>query len=522
MGPVLALLLSAGACGEKDRPPAYNVAAPRIPHERLPPTTAAFVEGPCAIRVEGRATQCGTVTVPEAAGSENRIELAITRVFSDARDPKAEPVFYLEGGPGAGSTDSVDFLYPVFEPVAPDRDFVFFDQRGTGSSNPLLQCYESGAIDEALSACFKRLSDESNLDHYNSVENARDVDEIRQALGYDTINLYGISYGTRLGLTVMRDFPKAVRASVLDAVVPLQADLLAEVGRNGYASFAELVETCERDDDCNEAYPDPLGQLLQIVETLNDEPADVNGYPLSGDTVLVVVFNLLYSPHTLALVPLMIDDIAGGDYALFEQLEPVASSGGIAFGMHLSLHCAEEIPFSSAESFETFDAEVPAILRAGLSGRDYLMWCESWPVAQAAGSENEPVQSELPTLVMAGQFDPITPPHFSEAVFEDLTNAEYILVLGESHGASAGECGSRLARQFFSEPDEPLQDGCLDDQGGLDFQSWGPPRRAARRVSSRLVLQTERPDPEQLQRAIDDLSRRLRQKAFAPSIRFKR
>lgn len=501
-------LLSCG--GREDRPDVLDdgprVPNPDVPNDRLPAPSAAFEETDCLVRVPGHVTQCGVVTLPLMPGEDAQVQLAVARVFTQSTEPRRDPVVYLDGGPGADSLSGVDWLHAAFVSMAPDRDFIFFDQRGVGLSRPNLQCTESGPDEIAIAACFERLSEQTNLNAFNSIQNARDVEGIRRAFGYDSWNLFGISYGTRLALTVLRDHPEGVRSAILDSVVPLQADLLGEVGRNGYQSFLRVVEACARDADCASAYPDPLGQLTSLVSQLDAEPVEVGGFPLDGETIVLVIFNLLYSPSVLAFVPLLIDTMAGGDFSLFEELEPTVSSSGISFGMHLSLHCSEEVPFSSEEAFAEFDAEVEPALRNGLSGRSYLSYCEDWPVEVAASSENEPALSDVPALILAGAFDPITPPKYAELVAEDLENSQYLLLESESHGASTGRCGRRLVRQFLDDFSAELDFSCLSSQPGIEFFARGDPGGQ----SPKLEFSTQPPTDAQLEELREELRRRLR------------
>jgi pimeloyl-ACP methyl ester carboxylesterase len=519
LGGVLVCVLSL-SCGKKERAPVHDGRDPersvdcsRIPSDRLPETTEAFAEVGCNRLVVGHISQRGNVTVPLYPGSAETITIAVVRVFSSASEVKADPIVYLDGGPGGESIANMTWLHPAMEPAAPDRDIIFIDQRGIGRSRPNLQCTESQLdIGEALDACYERLSSTVDLDAFDSVNNAHDIDQVRQALGYEKWNLLGISYGTRLGLTVMRDYPEGVRSALLDSVVPLHRDILAEVGINGYSAMLAAFEACADDTVCNRKYPDPLGQLTQAVAALNEDPAVVGrGFLLEGDLLLRLVFQLLYSPSTIGYIPMLIDDVANEDYRLFEQIdEAVSSSGGISFGMHLSLHCAEEVPFSSREAFESFDAGVPEVFRASLTGVDYLDWCQHWPVEAAPAAENEPVVSAIPSLVIAGEFDPITPPAFAEAAFEHLENARYFMIRNESHGASLGGCGLQMARDFFDDPEGPINSSCLNSLPEIEFLSVQAPGARAAVDAADVSFATERPSKEEVDRAVDDLKRRLR------------
>lgn len=515
----VALLLAVGvgvlpSCKE-ERPDRFEfpVPNPNVPHERLPTASAAFTETDCVARVPGRITQCGVVEVPGSPGTDRVIKLAIARVFSEAGTVQEDPIIYLDGGPGGESLANIDWLFPAMEPIAPDRDFIFLDQRGVGASRPRLSCYERGELSDAIATCYDRLSEDIDLDNFDSVTNAADIDRIREALGYEQWNLFGISYGTRLALTVMRDYPEGIRSAIIDSVVPLQRNVIAEIGQNGYRAFQRTFEACELDAVCNDLFPDLMTKFTAVVVSLNEEPERLGAFELTGDDFAGVLYQLLYSPATIAFVPKIVQLAHDGDFSLFARLGQATSGDGVAFGMHLSLHCSEEVPFTSAEEIDEFDGVVPDGLRAALTGKEYLEWCKVWPVERAPQSENEPVQSDIPTLVMAGWFDPITPPEFAEAAAEFLSNSSYFLIANESHGASLGDCGLDIAEDFIADPSATLEGTCVNGLTDIDFE-------ARRRLGpsfggSGIDFVTGRATREQLERAKEQL--RLRSRFSTPS-----
>lgn len=521
------LALSVSSCKKDERAPALDneegeveVDCSRVPEERLPPTTSEFEERRCALvdidtttnRYERPLIQHGFVRVPLGPGSTESIEIAVARVFTDSGAPREDPIVYLDGGPGGPSIANADWLHPLIREMAPDRDVIFVDQRGVGRSRPSLNCPEDDeTIEDALTNCYERLSSLTDLDEFDTVNNATDFDLIRQALGYEEWNLLGISYGTRLGLTIMRDYPEGVRAALLDSVVPLQRDILAEIGINGYNAIIDVFAACDADPSCRVRYPDPMGQLLDLVSSLNENPVKVGGALLPGDSFLRFVFELLYSPYSIAVVPKMIDDAAKGDFEVFEALEQATSGGPpFSFGMHLSLHCAEEVPFTTRAEYERLDAAMPAAFRPSLSGVDYVDWCEYWPVEAAPLTENEPVVSDVPSLVMAGEFDPVTPPSFAEAAHEYLTNSTYVMVRNDSHGASFSPCGLQVAREFFEQPGEPLDVSCSNLVPGIEFLSTNAPHASSTAASPSIEFALDDPSPEEVERIAEDLRRRRR------------
>jgi len=515
------LLLS--ACSSDERPPIFTsplvsdtsvqavqvVPNPDVPHERLPSPLDSFTETACQFAVADHVTQCGVVLVPESPGSETSIELAIARVFSRSASPQSEPVVYLDGGPGAASLENIQFLYTGLSAIAPDRDFIFVDQRGVGLSRPHLRCTEGGDLNDALDQCYERLSKTNDLSAYTSRNNATDIDLVREALGYETWNLLGISYGTRLALTIMRDYPASVRAVLLDSVVPLQVDPLGELGRNAFHAFERAFEACALNGACAQVYPDSMAAFLAVAKKLEADPHDSGSLTITADIFVSQLFQLLYSPRGVEVVPFLIAKANEDDFEVFLKIATAQAEESVfSFAMHLSLHCAEEIPFSSVEHFATFDGEVDPNLRPLLSAEMYLAYCEHWPVSPAPLLANQAVESDIPTLVMAGHFDPVTPPRFAEAAHEFLERAQYVLVPNESHGASLGECGGKIAKAFFLDPEKESDAGCLDTLPVLDFETLARGVEPARVPPLRIHL-TE-PTDEIIQEIKDEVRRRRR------------
>lgn len=512
LGAVLASLQISG-CGEEERPPltgtVYEQDKKPIPYERLPEATDAFVEKECSTKLREHATQCGIVTVPESPGSDHMIELAVMRVFSNEAEPAEDPVVYLEGGPGGAIIQHLDDeIFKLFAPLAQDRDLVFVDQRGTGASKPSLMCIEGGEISQALQDCYARLSEDSDPHAYTTTANARDIDLVRQAFGYDQWNLLGISYGTRLALTILRDRPEGVRSAILDAVVPLEVDLIGGLAKNGQSSFEKVFAVCADDDECAEKYPNPMAQLREVAAKLNEDPKEFEGFSLSGEDFVAVLFNALYSPQALSFVPYIIDQAAQDEFELFQDLGEAFASPDFAFGMHLSVQCAEEVAFTDEATIDIAEAAVHPELLDGLTGREYLTYCANWPVPPAPALENMAVQSDVPTLIFAGHFDPVTPPAYSQVVHDQLANSEYFLLTNSSHGSSITDCGAKLSNAFLTNPGAPVESSCLDDLPDPQFLSQKAAGAGSHTVGGNVRMAIEAPTAEEIEAAKEDLRRR--------------
>lgn len=498
------------ACSGKERPPYVPSGDPalEIPYERLPEPAATFEEQDCDVELDDYAVQCGFVTVPEAPGSERQMKLAVMRIFSNAKEVASDPVIYLNGGPGGPSLGDAEFYVSTFEPLLEVRDLILFDQRGTGDSRPELSCTETqDDLEEALDGCFERLSSKTDLSATDSVSNARDVDGVRASFGYEQWNLFGISYGTRLGLTVARDYPAGVRSLIVDSVVPLEIDLIAGIGQNGQNAFELAFSACLADAECAEKYPDSIGQLRTTAAQWDAEPA--GDLELGGKDLVNVLFSLAYSPRGIEILPFLVDEVAAGKLAGLERVLGQIGTGSDAFGMHLSLHCAEEVPFTDEAIVAGADESIFPELREGLSGRTYFEYCAHWPVEKAPGSENSAVVSAIPSLVLSGEFDPVTPPANAAMVHASLSNSQYFNLENESHGASVGECGLSLVQAFLDAPNEIVPSTCLGDVPDLEFRSIAP-SSAVHTIEGKLRFVTVAPSADRLDAIVRDAVARRR------------
>lgn len=293
----------------------------------------SFEEDDCPFLIpdgetEGETLLCGWLNVPERHAEPDgaQISLAVAVLFSQSNNPEPDPLIYLEGGPGGAAIASL--TYWLDSPVRQTRDFILIDQRGTGYSEPSLNCFEFDTEEnfDPIGECRDRLVDEGvDLAAYNSAESAADIAALADALELDTYNLYGISYGTRLALTVLRDYPEGIRSIILDGVYPPEIEGYDEQVVNGWRAFEQLFSDCSNDPICAEAYPDLRDVFIETVDLLNQEPiafeyedgttSDLDGYALVDE-----LFGLMYDTAALPLLPGLIYAAYDGDaeaYATF-------------------------------------------------------------------------------------------------------------------------------------------------------------------------------------------------------------
>jgi pimeloyl-ACP methyl ester carboxylesterase len=455
-------------------------------------------------QVAARTVECGYLTVPEDRANPNNgrtVKLAVAVFKSNNPNPEPDPTIYLEGGPGGSFLkDSPEAVNSAFAPFLEKRDFIAFDQRGTGYSTPSLFCPEDleatwnslgqqMSHDEAvkfatqiLQQCHDRFAKENtDLSNYNSAESAADVADLRVALGYKQWNLYGISYGTRLALTVMRDHPEGVRSVILDSNIPPQIDGVLTVPAAANHIFRTFFDGCAKSPSCSKAYPNLEKTFYTLVDTLNAHPVTTRvkrpgmqkQYPmiLTGDDAINNLFFSFYLTDIIPQMPAIITQAANGDYRGMFALEynNVVSNENFSTGMYYSVNCSEEVSFDTPEQLEAADDAYPQ-QRNNFDPADYIPLCKVWGVKGAPSIETKPVVSDLPSLVMEGSYDPITPPDFGKDTAKYLKNSFYVEFPGVGHGTSIeGQCPTGIALAFLDNPTQKPDSSCISKMTGPRF-----------------------------------------------------
>jgi pimeloyl-ACP methyl ester carboxylesterase len=465
-------------------------------------------DAPCEFDTGGLDVTCANLLVPEDRTNPNsptiRLRFAIFPAWGDDKQP--DPILYLEGGPGADALAAMPMLYyGVAAPFNETRDVILIDQRGTGYSRPSLTCPEYDntlyeMLDErltvedtqarilaALAQCRLRLESRGvNLAAYNSAESAADIADLRRVLGYEQWNLYGISYGTRLALTVMRDYPDGIRSVVLDSVQPPEVSQFNDTPANVDRALNVLFLDCTLDEACNARYPRLGSVFYETVAQLNAQPgaARIN-HPttrreytvqIDGDQLVSLAFGALYTPQLFRALPQIIYDARDGNYSLLANTlqSLLANQEGISIGMHFAVQCREEAPFASAESVSASIAAFPLMgnyffTEANL-GTTILSVCAAWGLPPPAPIETMPVVSPIPTFVAAGQYDPITPPHWSRMVAHNLPFSYYYEYRGLGHAVTPADvCPSMMMLAFVDNPMSAPDASCMATMPAPDF-----------------------------------------------------
>ena len=460
-----------------------------MPSESPPPSPAPyqplFESGPCAFPIPvGYSPECGYLLVPEnranAAGRVIRLHVAI---FPNRAGVDTEPVVHLAGGPGSSSLDVAGYMFGQgLDAVLDQQDLILFDQRGTGYSQPRLDCPERTSVTErllqaglasdesqqlivdAFHRCRERLIAEGiDLSAYKSTASAADLNDLRLALGYEKLNLYGVSYGTRLALTFLRDYPDAVRSAVLDSAYPLQVNLYIALAPNAERAFNVFFSRCASDTNCTTAYPNLRDVFYQLVNQLNAAPMEVTfdaagaqrTVRLDGGLLIDVLFVGLYNPVVTTSMPQMIYETQQGNYQILRERLALYFDTRSALGMQMAVQCAEEIPFNSAEEAFAAAGQVQPQIAASYPRTVLPLFtvCQEWTTTPPDPRENLPVMSAVPTLVLAGEHDPITPPDWGRMVSADLPNAYFYEFPGNGHWVTrSSRCALLMSLAFWRDP----------------------------------------------------------------------
>lgn len=473
--------------------------------------TPQYHTTPCPFPIPNHATvDCGYLTVPESRSIANGtfIKLAVAVLRAPASNLQADPIVFLNGGPGGSALDEFinDAQTFTYYPFRYNRDLIFVDQRGTGYSIPSLNCPELNTVNypyperepELLATlnCRERLiASGVNLQAYNSTESAADLEDLRNALAYGPWNILGVSYGSRLALTLLRDHPQGVRSVVLDSPYPPQADIARSDSLGLLDGLRVLVAGCQQNPPCQSAYPDLEDTLMTLVADFNQQPRllmvtdfvtdELYEVSVDGKGLITVLIHAMQNEYTLPLLPRLIHETAYQEYRILRLVMAEQGYGNVtptdrqivdrsdSEGLFNSVTCQEEYAFSSLASLGgLIVAKVPQALQSLLldeAARQFGI-CEAWDVGKANPLENQAVISELPALLLVGAYDAFTPPAFARQAAQGLANGHTFVFPGNGHSILAAEdCAVELVQQFIDQPNQSPQADCFTEKTGPAF-----------------------------------------------------
>lgn len=475
-------------------------------------TTAQFTKTPCPFTVSsslavGKDVICGTITVPEDHAHPNgrMLHLAVADFKPSGLGVTTDPVIYLSGGPGGRAVgDFGPFITAANRSVFfGNRELILFDQRGTGYSQPSLACTEVNQLqftnldknvavadaikiqNAAFQTCHDRLVNNGvNLAEYTSYNDAGDVHDVMLALGLKQANLYGVSYGTRLALQVMRDFPDRVRSVILDATFPPQVESFTSFPTSFARVFATLFAGCTASATCATQHADLENRFYALVQTMNTTPitfptTDPNtnkGYTVlfKGDDLANLLFQAFYVSPFIKDIPKVIDDVSQGNYGELSNWYGVFNfDTSVSWGMYESVECSEDAPFVTPQGIATAEQAVSPILRANSTQAQdgQLAACQNWHVPAVNATEKTAVTSAIPTLILEGEYDPITPPTNGDLAAQTLSHSFVLRFPGLGHGVyfSFLPCPLSILPAFLSHPAQKPDATCIATMGEPNF-----------------------------------------------------
>jgi pimeloyl-ACP methyl ester carboxylesterase len=435
--------------------------------------------------------ECGEIQVfenrAEAQGRQIPIHFAVIPAVS--RNPAPDPLFFITGGPGQAATESYPQISNAFDRIHQKRDIVLVDQRGTGKSNPLVcpapqidtapEDLPDAKLSDWLKNCLGNLQADASL--YTTPIAMQDLDEVRMTLGYEKINLYGVSYGTRAALTYLEAYPDRVRSVILDGVVPQDDRLGLTVGRDAQRALDLIFERCTQDIACNQKFPDLPEEFTHLLDQLKARPVDVTlTHPVSGEETQIrftsekvasAIRLFSYAPETAALLPLLIHNAyehqafatLASDYLIVsEELE-----GSIDNGMGYSVLCSEDVPFYTLQEAQNINADS---YLGNVVAEELFHVCQVWPHGSVPADYKKPVRSNVPVLLLSGEADPVTPPSNGDEAAKTLTNSLHLIVPGQGHNVIYRGCIPKIAADFVESGSlQGLNTACSQDIRPMPF-----------------------------------------------------
>ena len=482
------------------------IAALILPIALAASNAQGIIEGAeCVARPAGYISRCGYVTLPQDYDdpSGSKIEIFYTVIQSASRENQPDPLVYLVGGPGSSGSQLLQTSFRAYlRAFAGQRDIIVIDQRGTGYSNPPLYCREvlfrldeilqshhtehAELVLDILTDCHSRLSGKGvQLDTFHSENNARDIVNVLLSLGYERWNLVGVSYGSRLALAMMRDYPQYIRSVILDSVYPPQADIYLDSYYNGERALAVLFAACATSASCDERYPDLDAVFYQLYHRLNQTPLMTTYTPprykellieISGYRLYDWVFSWLYEVDSIQFIPQLIYDLADGRSQAAARIGAAyeATMTTLSLGMHYTVQCQEEYGSTQSRDYAGMLEAHPHLagfIRYPVEGAATLpRLCEMWRSKARPVLANSPVESNVPALLLSGNFDPITPPSYAEQAEATLSVSYNFVLPHVGHGVLRSDrCAVRIAVEFIDEPLREPDSSCIADTRAIEF-----------------------------------------------------
>jgi pimeloyl-ACP methyl ester carboxylesterase len=422
---------------------------------------------PCNVEGVQGAVRCGVLEVPENREQPNgrRIALNIVVVPAMGHEARRDPIVALLGGPGEDAVSAAADYAERFAALRRERDILFVDQRGTGRSGGL-QCdmYSPGEDAAnlrdffpiaAVQRCERQLCSRADLTQYSYSHFATDLEHVRRTLGYEQLNLFAGSYGTRAAQVYLRAHPRSVRTAFLGSVVPIDIAIPLPLAKAAQIALDQTLAACAADSACHAAFPNIRDEFREVLSRLDSGvlvqiSTSSTAVPLDRGRVAEWLRARLYRAETASLVPWLIHRAYVGDWSpivdgiLSDARKRVSTDPAFSFGVFFSIACNEDVALIREQEV------APASREAFLGDyrvRQQQAACKNWPKVSVPGNYREPVHSSVPTLFVSGDSDPASPLWFTEHIAHGFSNRAEVVLRGQGH-TEWNDCVGRLYEQF--------------------------------------------------------------------------
>jgi pimeloyl-ACP methyl ester carboxylesterase len=432
---------------------------------------------PCRLehpfRMLALTAECGVFVTPEnpAEPGGRKIELFVARVPAISFNKQPDPLFLIAGGPGTSAVDLYTSSSGPFDRIRRDRDIILLDQRGTGRSHRLDCAFghenlfdrvEDIRIEEENAKCRDQLEKHSDLRQYTTSIAVRDLDDVRRALGYQRINLFGNSYGTRVAQHYARRFPQSTRTLILDGVVNPEMVLGPAIALDAERALTQILARCMADAACAKAFTDPAADYHSLRARLVAKPQPTmvsdaaTGKPINFDFTARHLSAVLrfasYNDDQAALLPLSLHMAAheGNFTPMASQFRVFAHSleASFAYGMHNSVACSEDTPLIDAAKLDL--GALNATHMGAEQVQQMIEGCKAWPRGVVDDDLHAPLKSPAAALLLSGADDPVTPPEYATVAQRAFADSKHVIVAGHGHGQFGAPCVDRVMVSFIN------------------------------------------------------------------------
>jgi len=444
-------------------------------------TALGYHKQTCSILYLGlKKVECGVLVVEETRGANNGRTVSLPIVIQHATDPKpkADPVIFLHGGPGGDIVGNLWLALRKPGRTTPDRDWIFFDHRGTGKSSPSFDCGDAPLSDagvtsdagvEELKTCMAKYQAAGyDLPQYNSAVIVKDIRDLRTALGIKTYNLYGGSYGTRVAIAVMQHDPEGLRTAVLSSTWPPEGNATAPLPALVSRETRQVLGYCAADAACNAAYPGLEKRLDTLMTAWLAKPVTVKDHTYTADLMAAFLLDTIYSRPGAQGLPKTLDAIFKGNYKALDDFEKIQA--GYTEGQFFTTLCNEEFSFENPADLDKIDANDPIQVATAHDTKRFFAVCKAFNAGIPDAVENQALTSDIPTLMLSADIDAGCPAELSDEMVKRLSHGRNYFFPNRTHTISGSDCAKAMVRQFLETADPNVDASCIGkDQPKFQF-----------------------------------------------------